>query len=104
MLLVFLLLNRTPWLKENIRKKGVCVSVPMLSQCSDKHNPGDGPRDKLNNWLDKEHDLHREHRGVLQAKPARTAAWLKDNIKDATAGVHDLFDRNPHERGVDKEA
>ncbi|KAH9941531.1 hypothetical protein B0H21DRAFT_752338 [Amylocystis lapponica] len=40
---------------------------------------------KLKGWRQHEKELHRDHRGVMQSKPARTAQWMKDNVE---GGVH----------------
>ena len=45
---------------------------------------------KLKKWRQGEKDLHKEHRGVMQMKPARTAEWIKDNVEE---GVHHMKDR-----------
>ncbi|KAM5531360.1 hypothetical protein V8D89_006496 [Ganoderma adspersum] len=45
---------------------------------------------KIKDWRQHERELHRDHRGVMQAKPMRTAEWIKDNVKD---GVHSARDR-----------
>lgn len=38
------------------------------------------PMKKLKNWKQQERELHMDHRGVMQVKPARTAVWMKDNV------------------------
>ncbi|EKM56734.1 uncharacterized protein PHACADRAFT_207924 [Phanerochaete carnosa HHB-10118-sp] len=45
---------------------------------------------KFKEWRQHEKELHKEHRGVMQLKPARTAEWVKDNVEDS---VHHLKDR-----------
>ncbi|KAI1792363.1 hypothetical protein LXA43DRAFT_972528 [Ganoderma leucocontextum] len=45
---------------------------------------------RAKDWRQHEKELHRDHRGVMQAKPMRTAEWIKDSVKD---GVHTAKDR-----------
>lgn len=67
--------------------------------CVDGHESDRGEDDlkpkrslvgKIQDWRQHERELHRDHRGVMQAKPMRTAEWIKDNVKD---GVHNARDR-----------
>lgn len=53
----------------------------------------DGPKglvSKLKDWRQHQRELHRDHRCIMQAKPARTAQWMKDNVED---GVHAVKER-----------
>lgn len=45
---------------------------------------------KLKHWKQHQKNLHRDHRGIMQAKPARTFEWVKDNVEE---GAHSLKDR-----------
>jgi hypothetical protein len=45
---------------------------------------------KIKKWRQGEKDLHKDHRGIMQMKPARTAEWIKDNVEE---GVHHMKDR-----------
>lgn len=45
---------------------------------------------KFKTWRKHEKELHREHRGIMQVKPMRTADWIKDNIEE---GLHDVKER-----------
>ncbi|KAL1939462.1 hypothetical protein VTO73DRAFT_10018 [Trametes versicolor] len=46
---------------------------------------------KVREWREHEKELHRDHRGIMQAKPARTAEWLKDNIEEGAHAVKERF-------------
>ncbi|KAI0753253.1 hypothetical protein C8Q80DRAFT_1229046 [Daedaleopsis nitida] len=46
---------------------------------------------KVKNWRKHEKELHRDHRGIMQAKPVRTAEWIKDNIEDSAHAIKDRF-------------
>ncbi|KZT64142.1 hypothetical protein DAEQUDRAFT_718539 [Daedalea quercina L-15889] len=60
-----------------------------------------GPISKLKDWRQHEKELHRGHRGIMQAKSARTAEWMKDSVED---GVHALKERmKMHAREPDVE-
>lgn len=45
---------------------------------------------RVQKWRQGEKDLHKDHRGIMQMKPARTAEWIKDNVEE---GVHHMKDR-----------
>ncbi|KAI0089465.1 hypothetical protein BDY19DRAFT_942448 [Irpex rosettiformis] len=46
---------------------------------------------KLKDWKDHEKELHRDHRGLMQMKPVRTAEWVKDNIEEGAHAVKNRF-------------
>ena len=48
------------------------------------------PIKKLKHWKQNQRELGEEHRGAMQAKPVRTAVWMKDKVE---AGVHSVKDR-----------
>ncbi|KAI0325709.1 hypothetical protein GY45DRAFT_1339924, partial [Cubamyces sp. BRFM 1775] len=58
---------------------------------------------KLKEWRQHEKELHRDHRGIMQAKPARTAEWLKDNIEEGAHAVKDRFKMKAREPDVETE-
>ncbi|TFK47367.1 hypothetical protein OE88DRAFT_1666098 [Heliocybe sulcata] len=68
---------------------------------------GDGhtrnPIKKLKQWRSHEHELGREHRGIKQAKPARTAEWIKDNVENAVDKVEGRFKQKSREPDVETE-
>ena len=46
----------------------------------DEKKPGIFQRFK--DWKQHEKELHRDHRGIMQAKPARTAEWIKSSAEE----------------------
>jgi len=85
-------------------KKGNTELAP--EETEDKRNDEDSSTDSSEKSLRqrtvdfKEHqeELHRQHRGVMQMKPARTAEWMRDNVKigaEKLKGKFDLDARNP---------
>ncbi|KAH9916920.1 uncharacterized protein B0H18DRAFT_1214852 [Fomitopsis serialis] len=56
----------------------------------DGESESKGPIERFKDWRQHEKELHRGHRGVMQAKPARTAQWMKDNVEE---GVHAVKER-----------
>jgi hypothetical protein len=48
---------------------------------------------KVKDWKSHQRELAHEHRGVMQAKPMRTAEWIKDNVEE---GAHALKGRLKH--------
>ena len=91
--------------------------------CSDEHDqqrPDDGDHDgdgaragekqhtdgligKVKEWRAHERELHRDHRGIMQAKPARTAEWIVDNIEDGAHAVKDRFKMKARQPDVETE-
>ncbi|EPQ51591.1 hypothetical protein GLOTRDRAFT_117939 [Gloeophyllum trabeum ATCC 11539] len=61
------------------------------------------PIKKLKQWREHEHELGREHRGLKQAKPARTAEWIKDNVENAVDKVEGRFKQRSREPDVETE-
>lgn len=45
---------------------------------------------KFKRWRQHQKELHRDHKGIMQLKPARTAEWIKDNVEE---GLHDAKQR-----------
>ena len=58
---------------------------------------------KVKEWRQHEKELHRDHRGMMQAKPVRTAAWIKDNIEDGAHAVKERFKMKARQPGVETE-
>ncbi|OSD00665.1 hypothetical protein PYCCODRAFT_1479096 [Trametes coccinea BRFM310] len=58
---------------------------------------------KLKEWRQHEKELHRDHRGMMQAKPARTAEWIKDNIEEGAQAVKDRFKMKARQPDVETE-
>ncbi|KLO20621.1 hypothetical protein SCHPADRAFT_841783 [Schizopora paradoxa] len=48
-------------------------------------------------------ELNRQHKGVMQIKPARTAEWLKDNVEEAGHKVKDRFKMQARQPDVETE-
>lgn len=46
---------------------------------------------KLKDWKSNEQELHRDHRGLMQLKPVRTAEWVKDNVEEGAHAVKNRF-------------
>ncbi|GJE98733.1 C2 domain-containing protein [Phanerochaete sordida] len=62
-----------------------------------------GVKDKLREWRQHEKDLHKDHRGIMQLKPARTAEWVKDNVGESMHHVKDRFAMKTRKPGVETE-
>ncbi|KAI0050335.1 hypothetical protein FA95DRAFT_1555850 [Auriscalpium vulgare] len=77
------------------------------SGSSDGDSEGDGhrkgPIKKLKKWKANQRELAREHRGVMQAKPARTAVWMKDNVKQGMHSMKDRFSMDSRQPDVETE-
>ncbi|CCM05423.1 uncharacterized protein FIBRA_07640 [Fibroporia radiculosa] len=70
---------------------------------SDGHSGSKGPIAKFKDWKQHEKELHRDHRGVMQAKPARTAQWVKDNVEEGAHAIKDRFKLHSREPDVETE-
>ncbi|KAI0922964.1 hypothetical protein AcV5_009819 [Taiwanofungus camphoratus] len=67
---------------------------------------GDGKKNfvaKFKDWKEHEKELHRDHRGIMQAKPARTAQWMKDNVEGGVHAVGSRFKMKSRQPGVETE-
>ena len=64
---------------------------------------GRGPVSKLKEWRRHQKELHRDHRGIMQAKPARTAQWMKDNIEEGVLAVKERMKMRGREPDVETE-
>ncbi|KAI0672484.1 hypothetical protein C8Q78DRAFT_1027516 [Trametes maxima] len=73
------------------------------SEDADSGKKKHGVVGKLKEWRKHEKELHRDHRGVMQVKPARTAEWLKDNIEEGAHAVKDRFKMKAREPDVETE-
>ncbi|KAI0634023.1 hypothetical protein C8Q77DRAFT_721518 [Trametes polyzona] len=58
---------------------------------------------KIKEWRQHEKELHRDHRGIMQAKPARTAEWLKDNVEEGAHAVKERFKMKARQPDVETE-
>ncbi|KAH9847036.1 hypothetical protein C2E23DRAFT_850404 [Lenzites betulinus] len=58
---------------------------------------------KLKDWRQHEKELHRDHRGIMQAKPARTAVWLKDNVEEGAHAIKERFKMKAREPDIETE-
>lgn len=64
---------------------------------------GKGPVSKLKEWRQHQKELHRDHRGIMQAKPARTAQWMKDNVEEGVHAVKERMKMHAREPDVETE-
>lgn len=64
---------------------------------------GKGIVGKLKDWKRHEKELHQQHRGIMQNKPARTAEWLKDNIEETGQKVKNRFKMKSRQPDVETE-
>ena len=62
-----------------------------------------GVMKKLKEWKMHEQELHMQHRGIMQAKPARTAEWIKDNVEERVHHLKDRFAMKTRKPGVETE-
>lgn len=58
---------------------------------------------KFKDWRQHEKELHREHRGIMQVKPARTVEWLKDNVEEGAHAVKERFSMKNRKPDVETE-
>ncbi|KAI0357862.1 hypothetical protein OH77DRAFT_1308845 [Trametes cingulata] len=58
---------------------------------------------KIKDWRQHEKELHRDHRGIMQTKPARTAEWLKDNVEEGAHAVKERFKMKARQPDVETE-
>ncbi|KAL4247548.1 hypothetical protein ABKN59_007359 [Abortiporus biennis] len=59
--------------------------------------------DKFKEWKHHEKELHRDHRGIKQLKPARTADWIKDNIEESAHAVKERFSMKSRKPDIETE-
>lgn len=64
---------------------------------------GKGLVSKVKDWRQHERELHRDHRGIMQTKPARTAEWIKDNVQEGVHGVKSRFAMKARQPDVETE-
>ncbi|KIJ54345.1 hypothetical protein M422DRAFT_73809 [Sphaerobolus stellatus SS14] len=62
-----------------------------------------GLKEKWRQWREEEKALHRDHRGIMQRKPARTAKWIKDNVETAGHKIKERFEHQEREPDVETE-
>lgn len=62
-----------------------------------------GLMQKVKEWKENEADLHRDHRGIKQLKPARTAEWIKDNVEEGAHAVKERFSMRSRKPDVETE-
>jgi len=65
---------------------------------------GGGLMDKFKAWKNHQHELGKQHRGVMQAKPARTAKWIKDDVQEAGHKLLHRFSQKTREPDIETEA
>ncbi|RDX44545.1 hypothetical protein OH76DRAFT_1408962 [Lentinus brumalis] len=58
---------------------------------------------KAKEWRKHQKELHRDHRGIMQAKPMRTAEWIKDSVEDSAHAVKDRFKMKARHPDVETE-
>lgn len=75
----------------------------QVSDGENDHGHKRGPIERFRDWRQHEKELHREHRGIMQAKPARTVEWVKDNIEDGAHHVKERFSMKSRKPGVETE-
>ncbi|KAH9937796.1 uncharacterized protein BXZ73DRAFT_89230 [Epithele typhae] len=63
----------------------------------------DGRRREGKAWRKHEKELHRDHRGLMQAKPVRTAEWIIDSVEDGAHAIKDRFKMKSREPDVETE-
>ncbi|KAI0654107.1 hypothetical protein C8Q70DRAFT_1029821 [Cubamyces menziesii] len=73
------------------------------SQADAKRGGKRGVVGKIKGWRQHEKELHRDHRGIMQAKPARTVEWLKDNVEEGAHAVKERFRMKAREPDVETE-
>ena len=64
---------------------------------------GRGLKHNVKAWRENERELHRDHRGIMQLKPARTAEWLKDKVEDGAHSVKERFSMRARKPDVETE-
>lgn len=64
---------------------------------------GSGPMAKFRGWREHEKELHRDHRGLMQVKPVRTAVWMKENVGEGVHAVADRFKLHSRQPDVETE-
>ncbi|RPD52908.1 hypothetical protein L226DRAFT_617720 [Lentinus tigrinus ALCF2SS1-7] len=58
---------------------------------------------KAKEWRKHQKELHQDHRGIMQAKPMRTAEWIKDSVEDSAHAVKDRFKMKTRQPDVETE-
>ncbi|KAL5494884.1 hypothetical protein ACEPAI_346 [Sanghuangporus weigelae] len=69
----------------------------------DGSDEGKGLMRKLKDWKKHEKELHRQHRGIMQSKPARTAEWIKGNVEETGQKVKNRFRMKSRQPDVETE-
>lgn len=60
-------------------------------------------KERWHRWREEEKELHREHLGIMQRKPARTAKWLVDSVEIAGHKIKGRFSHEGREPDVETE-
>ena len=69
----------------------------------DDPDEGKGLMRRLKEWKRHEKELHQQHRGIMQVKPARTAEWLKDNVEESGQKLKNRFKMKSRQPDVETE-
>ena len=54
-------------------------------------------------WRDNERELHRDHRGMMQFKPVRSVAWMKDYVEGGAHAAKERFSMRTRKPDVETE-
>lgn len=69
----------------------------------DEREEKKGLMQKVKHWKENESELHRDHRGLMQLKPARTAEWIKDNVEEGAHAMKERFAMKTRKPDVETE-
>jgi hypothetical protein len=98
--------NDTGTVRENAEVKPENKEERHLSDLQDNTGEEAGKKSlgqKFSEFREHQADLHRNHRGVMQIKSARTAEWMRDNIKIGAEKLKSKFDLDGRSPDVETE-
>ncbi|MCJ1309169.1 hypothetical protein MMC25_002825 [Agyrium rufum] len=62
-----------------------------------------GPIDQIRDYKDHHKQLHRQHRGLMQFKHARTAQWMKTKVNHGKDRVEGILKHQDKDQGIETE-
>ena len=85
-------------------KNGMVGKVKGVVDGHNDSNDGSrGPLNQIKDYKDHHKQLHRQHRGIMQWKSARTVDWMSTKVDHGKNRIMDTFRHNEREPGVETE-
>ncbi|MCJ1245145.1 hypothetical protein MMC30_002346 [Trapelia coarctata] len=78
----------------------IAGGIEGQNQQEDGHR---GPLEQIKDYKDHRKNLHRQHRGIMQYKGARTVRWMRTKIEHGKDHVVDTFQHHDRNPGIETE-